>query len=156
MDLTARQLAARWEGVQTQMGELERLPAEVAGLEAVIRELRERQEAREGAATYGGEDPRMRLSVAETEGLVREQREKVAGLDRQIAALRRQMPGKIRECEVVERELEGLEKRRSEVSAAANEAQRIREEGGRDLLEEKGRWYRSAEAVLREMVVVDA
>ena len=154
MEGMARQLATRWEGVQTQMAELERLPAEIEGLEAVIRELHEQQDAR-GGSTGKSDDPRMNLSLAETEGLVRQQREKAALLDKQIAALQRQMPAKIRKCEMAERELEGLEKRRSEVSAAANSARRIREEGGRDTLEEKGRWYRSAEAVLREMVVVD-
>lgn len=155
MDGMARQLATRWEGVQTQMAELERLPPEIEGLEAVIKELREQQDAREGNVTKS-QDPRMSLSLAETMDLVQQQKEKAASLDKQIAALRRQVPAKIRECEVAERELEGLEKRRSEVSAAASLARKIREEGGRDPLEEKGRWYRSAETILKEMVGVDA
>jgi chromosome segregation ATPase len=155
MEGMARQLAARWEGVQMQMAELERLPAEIEGLDAVIRELREQQDAREGRGR-GNEDPRMNLSLTETEELVKQQKEKAATLDKQIAALQRQVPTKIRECEMVETELEALEKRRSEVSAAANAARKIKEEGGRDELEEKGRWYRSAETVLREVVGVDA
>jgi len=53
----------------------------------------------------------------------------------------------------VEAELEGLESRRNEVAAQAGEAKRIREEGGRDELEVKGRWYRSAEVVMRGMGV---
>lgn len=155
MDDMARQLAARWEGVQTQMAELERLPAEIEGLDSVTKELREQQDAREGREGKS-DDPRMNLSLAETEQLVRQQREKAAALDKQIGALERQMPTKIRECETVERELEFLEKRRSEVSYAANAARKLKEEGGRDELEEKGRWYTSAERVVREMVGVDA
>lgn len=155
MEGMARQLATRWEGVQTKMAELERLPAEIEGLDAVIRELREEQDAREGKQ-YRSEDPRMNLSLAETEELVKQQKEKAAALDKQIAALQRQMPAKIRECEMTERELEALERRRSEVSSAASAARKLKEDGGRDELEEQGRWYRSAEIVLKEMVGVDA
>ena len=155
MDGMARQLATRWEGVQTQMAELERLPAEIDGLEAVIKELREQQDAREGNMNKS-QDPRMNLPLAETMELVQQQKEKAALLDKQIAVLQRQMPAKIRECEIAERELECLEKRRSEVSAAASLARKIREEGGRDTLEEEGRWYRSAETVLKQIVEVDA
>jgi DNA repair exonuclease SbcCD ATPase subunit len=155
MEAMARHLASRWEGVQTQMAELERLPAEIEGLEAVINELREQQDEREGRQKKS-EDPRMNLSLPDTEKLVRQQKEESAALDKQIAALQRQMPAKTRECEMAERELEALEKRRSEVSAAASAARRIKAEGGRDELEEKGRWYQSAETVLRGLVDVDA
>ena len=155
MEGMARQLATRWEGVQMKTAELQRLPAEIEGLDAVIRELREEQDAREDKQ-YRSKDPRMNLSLAETEELVKQQKEKAAALDKQIAALQRQMPAKIRECEMTERELEALEKRRSEVSSAASAARKVKEDGGRDELEEKGRWYRSAEIVLKEMVGVDA
>lgn len=155
MEGMARELAARWESVQIQTAELERLPAEIEGLDAVIKELREQQDAREGKQNKN-DDPRMHVSLAETEELNKQQRAKATALDKQIAALQRQMPAKMRECEVTEKEIEALEKRRSEVSAAATEARRIKEGGGRDELEEKGRWYRSAEIVLREIVGVDA
>ncbi len=155
MEAMARQLAARYEGVQTQMAELERLPAEIEGLDAIIRELREQQDARE-VNQNRSEAPRMNLSLAETEELVKQQKERASELDKQIAALQRQMPATMRDCEIAERELEALEKQRSEVSAAASAARKIKEEGGRNELEEKGRWYRSAETVLREMVGVDA
>lgn len=151
----ARQLASRWEGVQIQMAELQRLPAEIEGLDAVIRELREQQDLREGKQNKS-KDPRMNLSLVETEVLIKQQKAEAAVLEKQITALQRQMPGKTRECEVVEKELESLEKRRSEVSAAASEARKVKDVGGRDELEEKGRWYRSAEIVLKEMVGVDA
>jgi hypothetical protein len=66
------------------------------------------------------------------------------------------LPAKMRECEVVDGELDALERRKNDITAAATEARRIREEGGRDELEEKGRWYRSAEVVLRDVIGVDA
>jgi chromosome segregation ATPase len=154
LDGKARQLAARWNGVQMQMAGLARLPAEIEGMKAVISKLREQQDIREGKQNKI-EDPRMNLSLAETEELVKQQREKSAALDKQIAALQRQMPSKIRECENAEKELEALEKKRSEVSVAASTARKIKDGGGRDELEEKGRWYRGAETVLRDIVGVD-
>ena len=147
MEGMARQLAARWESVQTQMAELERLPGEIEGLGAVVGDLRKEQDAREGKQRRS-EDPRMNLSLAETEELVKQQKDKATALDKQIAAIQRQLPAKVRECQIAERELVTLEKRRSEVSAAASAARKRKESGGRDELEEKGRWYRSAGAVL--------
>jgi chromosome segregation ATPase len=155
MDLMARQLAARWEGVQTQMAELERLPAEIEGLDALIGELRKQQDVREGQRNRR-DDPRMNLSLTDTEEAFKQQKGKAAALDRQIMALQRQMPAKTRECEMAERELETLEKRRNEVCAAASAARKIKDGGGRDELEERGRWYKNAEVVLREIVGVDA
>jgi chromosome segregation ATPase len=155
MDVMARQLATRWEGVQTQMAELDRLPAEIEGLDTVIGELRKQQDVREGQRNRS-DNPRMNLSLTDTEEAVKQQKENAAALDRQIMALQRQMPAKTRECEMAERELETLEKRRREVSAAASAARKMRDGGGRDELEEKGKWYRSAEGVLRNIVGVDA
>lgn len=151
----ARQLAARWELIETQVAELERLPEEIERLDVVIRELREQQDAREGNQKRR-QDPRMNLPLPETEELIRQQKKKATSLDKQIAALQNQMPAKTRELEIAEKELEALEKRRSEVSAAATMARKIKEGGGRDELEEKGRWYRSTQIVLNELVRVDS
>jgi myosin heavy subunit len=155
MDLMARQLAARWEGVQAHMAELERLPAEIEGLDVVIGELRKQQHVREGQRNQSN-NPRMNLSLTDTEEAIKQQKEKAAALDKQIMALQRQMQANTRECEMAEKDLETLEKRRSEVCAAANAARKIKDGGGKDELEEKGRWYRNAEMVLREVVGVDA
>jgi hypothetical protein len=155
MEEMARVLASRWEGVQGRMALLEDLPHKVQGLEEAVGVLREQVAKREGAALRP-EDPRMNVGLEETERLVAEQRERARELDRQIAAVQRALPAKMRECEVVEGELEGLERRKNDVTAAAMEERRIKEVGGRDELEEKGRWYRSAEVVLRSVVGVDA
>jgi hypothetical protein len=155
MENMARVLASRWEGVQAQMALLEDLPARVQGLEETVRLLREQVAEREGVQPRS-EDPRLNVGLEETERMVAEQRERARELDRQIAAVQRALPAKMRECEVVEGELDALERRKNDVTAAATEARRIKEEGGRDELEEKGRWYRSAEVVLRGVVGVDA
>jgi hypothetical protein len=155
MEEMARVLASRWEGVQARMALLEELPPKVQGLEETVAMLRRQVAEREGAEPRL-DDPRMNFGLEETERLVAEQRERARELDRQIAAVQRALPAKMRQCEVMEGELEGLERRRNDVTAAAIEARRIKEGGGKDELEEKGRWYRSAEVVLRGMVGVDA
>lgn len=155
MEEMACTLASRWQSVQRRMALLEDLPPKVQGLEEIVRLLRKQVADREGVEPRV-EDPRMNLGLQETEKLVTEQRERARELDQQIAAVQRALPAKMRECEVVERELEELERRKNDVTTAAVEARRIRGEGGRDELEEKGRWYRSAEVVLRTVVGVDA
>jgi hypothetical protein len=93
------------------------------------------------------------LSLAQTQSLIVEQEQRNRELDTQIAAVQRALPGKMRECEVAERELDVLERRRNESVAGAREARRIREEGGRDRVEEMGRWYQSTEIVLNGLGV---
>ena len=155
MDGTARALAARWAGVQARTARLEELPAQIEGLEQRVRELRAQVAEREGVEPRSA-DPRLNVGLEETERLVSEQQERARELEQQIAAVQRALPAKMRECEVVEAELEGLERRKNEVAAQAREARRVRDEGGRDELEEKGRWYRSAGVVLKAVVGVDA
>ena len=165
MDGVARRLAGRWEAMQAQTARLRREEEgrrAVGGLEERVRELRaevaEREEQQQAGlgAEPKSEDPRLNVGLDETARLVVEQRERARELEGQIAAVQRALPGKMRECEVVEAELEGLERRKNEVAAQAGEARRVREEGGRDELEQKGRWYRSAEVVLKAVVGVDA
>lgn len=76
-------------------------------------------------------------------------------LDREIALLQSKLlPKKQREAENAERELAGLEKRKSEAVAAALEARRRKESGEGDAegVENRGRWYRGAERVLAGVV----
>lgn len=155
MEEMARVLASRWEDVQQRMALLEDLPGKVQGLEETVSILREQLAEREGVGLMS-EDPRMCVGLEETEKLLAEQRERARQLDRQAAAVQKALPAKMRECEVVEGELESLERRKNDVTAAAMEARRIKEADGRDELEEKGRWFKSAEVVLRGVVGVDA
>jgi hypothetical protein len=161
MDERARSLAARWEGVQAQMARLEALPPRVHRLEETVAQLRRQLVEREGGAAKepggdGDDSPRMHLGRDETERLVAEQRERARELDREIAAMQAALPAKMRQCERMEAELDGLERRRNDVAAAAAEARRVKEQGGRDELEDKARWYTSAEVVLKALVAVDA
>ena len=157
MEGLARELARRWDGVRVQTAVLEELPGRILELEGMVQVLRQQQASREGAGLAASSaDPRMNLSLDETTDLVAMQQERSRELDRQIAALERQMPAKVRECECVDRELERMEGKRNEAARMAMEAKKVKEEGGRDELEEKGRWYRSAEMVLRSVVGVDA
>ena len=157
METMARDIATKWEGVQMQMVELERLPREIEELQGWIGRMRQQQESAmgESGTRERSEDPRMNLSLEETEALVEQQKREAANLDKQIMALQGQIPVKTRECETAEKETQVMGKRRDEVSAAASAARKIKEEGGRDELEEKGRWYQASESVLKSLVDVN-
>ena len=150
----ARELARRYEGLEARRVEVERLPGEIEGLEVQVQLLQERLEGTEerGSRTGRSSDPRMSLGLEQTQNLIEQQRQRSKELDKQIAALQRQMPAKDRDCENATKELEALERRRNDATTAARDAQKLRAEGGRDEPEEKGRWYKSAESVLTAMV----
>jgi len=84
-----------------------------------------------------------------------ERRERTAEVDAQIEQLQRQMPAKVRQVEKLDRELAELGKRRNESARVAVELRRRRELGGRDEVEEMGRWYKSSEAVLTGLLGVE-
>lgn len=151
----ARELAGRWDGVQMQVGRLEVLPGEVQAMEGRVRGMREELAGKVGDQPNVNPAPQMDLSLSATDALVLDTQARAREVEREIAALQRQLPGRIRECEVLEGELEGLERRRNEKTAVAREARRIKEEGGRDTVEEMGRWYRSKEVVLRRVLDVE-
>lgn len=150
----ARELAGRYEGVQLQIRQLDVLPGEVQEMQTRLSVMQEELQSKAGNQ-QASSDPRVNLGLEETEALVAETQAKTREIEKQIAALQRQLPGKMRECELVERELEGLERKRNEKTAAAREARRMKEEGGRDVVEEMGRWYRSKETVLRGLLDVE-
>lgn len=147
----AGEIARRYDAVNASVALLEVLPGEVEGLESEVEGLRRQLAEREGEVERS-EDPRMNLSLEETERLLEEQRRQNEELGRQISELERVMPGKTRECERAERELGEIEARRNEVTRMARDAQRLKEQGGRDLLEEQGRWYKSSEVVMRGLL----
>lgn len=150
----ARLLAGRWEGVQMQMRRLEVLPGEVREMETKIQVMQEELRNKMGSQQVNS-DPKMNLGLEETDALILETQAKAREVEKQIAALQKQLPGKMRECEVLEGELEGLERKRNEKTAVAREARRIKEEGGRDVVEEMVRWYRSKETLLKGLLDVE-
>lgn len=147
----AREIASSYDGVNASVAQLEVLPGEVEDLEAEVEELRRQLAEKEGEIERS-DDLRMNLSLDETEGLLDEQRRVNEELERQISESEEAIPGKTRECEMAERELGEIESRRNEITRTARDAQRSKEQGGRDLLEEQGRWYKSSEVVMRGLL----
>ncbi|KAL9114230.1 MAG: hypothetical protein Q9227_001652 [Pyrenula ochraceoflavens] len=145
-----RELVERWEKVQGEWGRMEELPGEIEGCEGRVGELKERiEELEQGEVERRFSGAGMDLGLAETLAAGAKREEELVAVEREIEALRRKMPGKERECEVVERELEGLERRKNDVCRLAGEERRRREEGGRDRVEEAGRWWRGVEGTMK-------
>lgn len=157
MDGLASGLGDQYDVVDGGLRELETLLREVEVLEMEVERLQEDVETREGERmVVRSEDERMNLGLEETETLVEEGRRRDLDLEREIRILEEELERKSRECVEAEKELEVLEGRRNEVTKAVRDARRLKEEGGRDRLEEQGRWYASSEAVMRGLLGVES
>ncbi|KAJ5118925.1 hypothetical protein N7448_010633 [Penicillium atrosanguineum] len=152
MEKMGRNLASRYKNVEVQMEQLSTLPDAIENLEGTIAALRAKQ-----VAGMDTSDPRssQNLPLPATLSLLAEREAELAALNRQIAAVQNTLPRKTREAEAIERECTVLERRKIEAVAQAREAQRKKQEGESDGLEEMGRWYRGAEETLKEMVGVE-
>lgn len=141
-----------YKNVEVQVEQLSTLPDAIENLESTIAGLRAKQ-----VANMDSSDPRssQNLPLPATLSLLAEREAELAALNRQIAAVQNTLPRKTREAEAIERECTVLERRRVEAIAQAREAQRKKQEGESDGLEEMGRWYRGAEETLKEMVGVE-
>lgn len=95
-----------------------------------------------------------KLPLPATLSLLSEREAELATLNRQLTTVQNTLPRKTREAEAIERELNVLERRKTEEIAQAREAQRKRQQGESDGHEEMGRWYRSAEETLKRIVGV--
>ncbi|KAF4269812.1 hypothetical protein KXW98_005540 [Aspergillus fumigatus] len=149
MEKMGRDLASRYKKVQLQMTQLSTLPESIENLESTIAGLRAKQVATMGTTSSQS------LPLPVTLSLLAEREAELAALNRQLAAVQNVLPRKTREAEAMERELSVLERRRSEATAQAREAQRMKQEGKSDGLEELGRWYKSAEETLKSLVGVE-
>ncbi|KAL8905039.1 MAG: hypothetical protein Q9171_006828 [Xanthocarpia ochracea] len=154
LEKKGRELAGRYEGVQLRVEVLGRLPGEIEGLEAVVRELRRRNG--ELASDMGGGTGGM--GVERITGLLREKEVEREEVERRVKALQREIPGKRRELEGLKGELKGLERERDRAIEGVREAVRSRETGGvvGDELEIKGRWLSGCEEGLRGLLGVEA
>ncbi|PYH84863.1 hypothetical protein BO82DRAFT_351655 [Aspergillus uvarum CBS 121591] len=148
MEKMSRDLANRYKNVQLQLTKLSTLPESIENLESTIEELRAKQVTNADASSS------QKLPLPATQSLLFEREAELAALDRQLAAVQNALPRKTREAEAVERELGVLERRKTEAIAQAQEIQRKKEEGESDGLEEMGRWYRSAEEMLKRLTGV--
>lgn len=170
LEARARDLSRRYEGVRLETVRLRELPAKAAALEAAVARLREEQRAQlrllQGDGDPDDEDLDLAnassqnlLPLARTLDLVEEKKRQRADLDRQLEQLLSQVPRKRKELDRLQAELQPLETKRQTSAAAAREARRRREEalgGVEDDLEERGRWYRAAEASLRQMLELES
>lgn len=138
-----------YENVQLRTTHLSELPESIANLESTIEILREKAQASE--ASMSG-DSSQRLPLPDTLSLLAERQTELGSLERQLASIGATVTRKTREAEAVEREMAGLERKRNEVVAQAKEAQRRKQEGESDGLEEIGRWYRGVEKTLNSLV----
>ncbi|CBF76747.1 uncharacterized protein ANIA_04804 [Aspergillus nidulans FGSC A4] len=148
MEKMARDLATRYNNVQLQMTQLATLPESIENLESTIAALRAKQIANSETSSS------QNLPLPATLSLLAKREAELAALNRQIAAAQNTLPRKTREAETMERELGILERRKSEAIMQAREAQRKKQEGESDGLEEAGRWYRSAEEALKKLLGV--
>ncbi len=131
------------------MTELATLPESIENLESTIAALRTKQVANSNTSSS------QNLPLPATLSLLGEREAELAALNRQIATAQNALPRKTREAETMERELNILERRKSEAIMQAREAQRKKQEGESDGLGEAGRWYRSAEEALKKLVGVE-
>ena len=164
LERRARDLSRRYDGVRTETARLRDLPARIDGLEDEVARLREEARAQRGEAGEEGGDSdgagnsEMHLPLARTLELVEERKKRRAELDRQLEQLQGQVPRKRKELERLQAELQPLETKRQNSTAAAREARRRKEQalgGVEDDLEERGRWYRAADASLRQMLEIE-
>jgi chromosome segregation ATPase len=124
------------------------MPSEIVSLEESLAALRAQQ------ATTSA-NPSLALPLPATLDLISQRQAELDQLNQQLKILTHAVPRKTRELERLQSELRPLEMQRAGTVAAAREAQRRKEEGERgigDDLEMKGRWYRSVEAGLKDML----
>lgn len=146
------ELAGRYEGVKLETAKLEELPEKIQGLEEKVERLRTENEGRINA-----ENPELNLPLARTIDLVNQRKKRREELDRQLEQLKAQVPRKEKELHRLQAELVPLESKRVTSTSAAKEAKRRKEAalgGVEDDLEERGRWYRAAEAGLKQMLEI--
>lgn len=149
------EVALGYQNIQLQTTQLSTLPESIANLDSTIASLRAKQAAHASAVDPSNPSSSQNLSLPATLSLLAEREAELAAIERQLTSLHSALPRKTREAEAMERELSVLERRRNEAVAQAQEAKRRKREGESDGLEEMGRWYRSAEANLKQLVNVE-
>ncbi|KAK4211816.1 hypothetical protein QBC37DRAFT_426143 [Rhypophila decipiens] len=162
LETRGKQLAAKYEQVQLNTATLRDLVqgGKIEELEGRISELKAAQ-AQHVDVADGDDDTTgriMNLPLAKTALLVEERRAALRDLDRQLEQLERLAPRKEKEVARLQNEVNALETKRANVTAAAREAKRRKEnlaQGGvEDDLEAKGRWYRASQVALSQMLGV--
>ncbi|TFA99603.1 Kinetochore protein Sos7 [Trichoderma ghanense] len=148
LERRGRELSKRYENIQLETARLEELPAKIAELEKRIKELKSQQESSES-------DPNLRLPLTKTLGLVSKRKAEQQELARELEALQAKVPRKRKEAERLRAELLPLEAKRQSSTTAAREARRRKEAalgGVADDLEQRARWWRASESMLKQVL----
>ncbi|KAM0439734.1 hypothetical protein ACHAPT_000828 [Fusarium lateritium] len=143
------ELSKKYETVQLETAKLLEMPTKIEELEAQIEQLRASQEVPEGSS------PSMNLPLAKTQDLVNQRKREQQELARELESLQAKVPRKRKEAERLEVELHPLEGKRHNSATAAREARRRKEAalgGAADDLEERARWWRASEGVLKQVL----
>ncbi|PTB68348.1 hypothetical protein BBK36DRAFT_1115485 [Trichoderma citrinoviride] len=148
LEKRGRELSKRYENIQLETARLEELPAKIAELEKRIKELKSQQET-------SASDPNLRLPLTKTLGLVAKRKAEQQELARELEALQAKVPRKRKEAERLQAELQPLEAKRQSSTTAAREARRRKEAalgGVADDLEQRARWWRASESMLKQVL----
>lgn len=153
LETRGRALASKYEAIQLDTATLKDLVrgGRIEELETRIAELKAQTDVKD-------DESAMNLPLAKTVVLAEERRQAVRDLDRQLEQLERLALRRRKEMERLQSEVNALEPKRVNATAAAGEAKRRKENlaqgGAEDDLEAKGRWYRASEVALRQMLGV--
>ncbi|KAF2436449.1 hypothetical protein EJ08DRAFT_667234 [Tothia fuscella] len=150
LEIRGKELAARYEQIHLQKATLADLPEKIAELEMNIQNLREAN-----PSPTKLRHPNLNLPLPATLSLLNERESEISTLDAQIRALQAAIPRKARELDRLESELQPLMNQKKTAVTQAKEARQRREDGGIGDLEQKGRFYRAADASLRQMLGVE-
>lgn len=129
--------------------QLSTLPSEIAGFEETIAALRKQQGVQSG-------QPSLSLPLPATIDLLSAREAEHELLERQLRSLQAAIPKKSRELDRLESELKPVKAQKATAISAAREAMRRKGEGERgvgDGLEMKGRWFRSADMCLGDILI---
>ncbi|KAK0755388.1 hypothetical protein N5P37_012216 [Trichoderma harzianum] len=151
LEKRGRDLSKRYENIQLETVRLEELPAKIVELESRIKELKDKHESSES-------DPNLRLPLTKTLSLVAKRKAEQQELARELEALQAKVPRKRKEAERLQAELQPLEVKRQSSTTAAREARRRKEAalgGVADDLEQRARWYRASESMLKQVLDIN-
>ncbi|KAK4081101.1 uncharacterized protein Triagg1_2633 [Trichoderma aggressivum f. europaeum] len=151
LEKRGRDLSKRYENIQLETVRLEELPAKIVELESRIKELKDKHESSES-------DPNLRLPLTKTLGLVSKRKAEQQELARELEALQAKVPRKRKEAERLQAELQPLEVKRQSSTTAAREARRRKEAalgGVADDLEQRARWWRASESMLKQVLDIN-
>ncbi|KAK4189166.1 hypothetical protein QBC35DRAFT_493856 [Podospora australis] len=148
----SRELARKYEHIQTQHGQMRPLPDKIDRLEREIARLSKTQ-----TELLGGPDNLSLVRMLEIQTLRKREEE---DMRKQLAILDAVVPRKKKELERLTTELHGWEIKRANATAAAREAKRRKENAqaggnnnGEDELEAQGRWHRAGKILLDEILL---